>query len=107
MPIRPEDIEIDTFRSSGPGGQKKNVTESAVRVRHLPTGITVTATESRSQHKNKAAALEELEHRLAARRRRPKRRLATKPTRGAKERRLQAKRAQGEKKKQRGNIPDD
>ena len=107
MPIPKEDIEIDTFRASGPGGQKKNVTESAVRVRHLPTGIIVIATESRSQHKNKAAALEELEQRLAARNRRPKRRVGTKPTRGAKERRLESKREHAEKKKRRGPVEED
>ena len=51
------DCDITPFRSSGPGGQKKNKTESSVRVRHLPTGVTRIATESRSQTRNRALAL--------------------------------------------------
>ncbi|QVL31923.1 peptide chain release factor-like protein [Telmatocola sphagniphila] len=49
--------EIDTYRASGPGGQKRNKTSSAVRLRHLPSGLIVIAEESRSQHENKAKAL--------------------------------------------------
>lgn len=49
--------EVDTYRASGPGGQKRNKTSSAVRLRHLPTGLIVIAEESRSQHENKAKAL--------------------------------------------------
>ena len=52
--------EVDTYRASGPGGQKRNKTSSAVRLRHLPTGLLVIAEESRSQHENKAAALRRL-----------------------------------------------
>lgn len=48
---------VDTYRASGPGGQKRNKTSSAVRLRHLPSGILVIAEESRSQHENKAKAL--------------------------------------------------
>src|SRR5437899_5897458 len=49
--------EVDTYRASGPGGQKRNKTSSAVRLRHLPTGLIVIAEESRSQHENRARAL--------------------------------------------------
>lgn len=56
---------VDTYRASGPGGQKRNKTESAVRLRHLPTGLAATAVESRSQHENKARALRRLRDRIA------------------------------------------
>src|SRR5436853_7255137 len=49
--------EVDTYRASGPGGQKRNKTSSAVRIRHEPSGLIVIAEESRSQHENKARAL--------------------------------------------------
>ena len=49
---------VESYTSSGPGGQKKNKTESSVRVRHLPTGVTRIATESRSQTRNRELALE-------------------------------------------------
>ncbi len=52
--------EVDTYRASGPGGQKRNKTSSAVRLRHPPTGLIVIAEESRSQHENKAKALQRL-----------------------------------------------
>ena len=106
MPFRDDEIDISFYKSRGPGGQKKNVTESAVRVRHIPTGIVVTATESRSQHRNKAAALEELERRLTARRRRRKRRVATKPSAAARRRRVEKKR-QHTRKKQLRRAPGD
>ena len=56
--------EVDTYRASGPGGQKRNKTSSAVRLRHLPSGLLVIAEESRSQHENKARALRRLRERL-------------------------------------------
>ena len=52
--------DVDTYRASGPGGQKRNKTSSAVRLRHRPTGLIVIAEESRSQHENKAKALDRL-----------------------------------------------
>jgi hypothetical protein len=56
--------DVDTYRASGPGGQKRNKTSSAVRLRHRPTGLIVIAEESRSQHENKARALKRLWHAL-------------------------------------------
>src|SRR3974390_1671344 len=59
-----EQCEVDTYRASGPGGQKRNKTSSAVRLRHPPSGLIVIAEESRSQHENRARALKRLRHAL-------------------------------------------
>lgn len=96
--LREGDVEISFFKSTGPGGQHKNKRETAVRVRHLPTGLTAVAAEERSQARNREVALERLAEKLERLLRKPKRRVATRPSRASKERRLKAKKLRGERK---------
>ena len=113
MPLPPDlkrlarDCEITPYKSSGPGGQKKNKTESSVRVRHLPTGITRIATESRSQAQNRERALARVFAELKRRARPRKLRRPTRPTSAAVERRLAEKRHAGAKKRERTGAADE
>lgn len=95
------ECEETFFTAGGPGGQHRNKTESGVRLLHAPTGLSVTATERRSQARNRSAALERLRLRLEALGRHPKPRHATRPTRASRERRLGEKRHRAERKRQR------
>lgn len=95
------DCDVETYRASGPGGQHRNKTESAVRMTHRPTGITRVATEHRSQLRNRELAIERIWRALEARRRKPKPRLATKPTKSSQIRRLDVKRETALKKSKR------
>ena len=92
------ECDVETYRASGPGGQHRNKTESAVRMTHRPTGIKRVATEHRSQLRNRELALERIWRALEARKRKPKPRVATKPGVAAKEKRLEGKRRQATKK---------
>lgn len=95
LPKSDEDLlrqcEVDTFRSSGPGGQHVNKTESAVRLKHLPSGLVVTSREERSQHRNKAICLRKLRERVEKLNHRPAKRVPTRLSRSARNRTLEAK----------------
>jgi len=112
MPLPPHlerlvrDCDIVAYRSSGPGGQKKNKTESSVRVTHHPTGIVRIATESRSQIVNKETALERVWDEIQRRAKKKKPRRATRPTKSAVEKRLTAKRIRSVRKRERRDGDD-
>ena len=92
---------VETFRSGGPGGQHQNTTESGVRLVHLPSGVRVEARDERSQHRNRALALERLRERLERRNRRRTPRVPTRVPPAEKRRRLETKRKRGEVKRRR------
>lgn len=85
------ECEIDTFRSSGPGGQHVNKTESAVRLRHLPSGLMVTSQQERSQHRNKALCLQKLRKKIEKLNYRPVKRVPTRIPASVKNRALEEK----------------
>ena len=102
------DCEVSVFRATGPGGQGVNTTDSAVRMRHVPTGVTVVSRASRSQHQNRLACLEKLGAVFEQRAKPPKKRVKTKVPRAQKERRLKAKHLNARKKGLRSPArPDD
>jgi protein subunit release factor B len=95
LPESDEDLlrecEVDTFRSSGPGGQHVNKTESAVRLTHLPSGVVVTSQQERSQHRNKALCLEKLRAKVAKLNYRAPKRVPTRVPASVKNRTLEEK----------------
>jgi protein subunit release factor A len=101
------EIEVDTFRSSGAGGQHVNRTESAVRFVHPPSGVVLVVSDTRSQIRNREIALERLIERLRQLNYRPKPRKRTRPSRAAKQKRLEGKRRTGARKRLRGRAGHD
>jgi protein subunit release factor B len=85
------ECEVDTFRSSGPGGQHVNKTETAVRLTHMPTGIVVTSQQERSQHRNKQLCLKKLREKIEKLNYRPAKRVPTHVPTSVKNRALEEK----------------
>ena len=95
------ECKVETFRSSGKGGQHANKTESAVRLTHTKSGIQVMCQDERSQYLNKIKCIKELRLRIEKNNYIPPKRIRTKPSRGSIERRLLTKKYKSEKKKNR------
>ena len=93
-----QQVTIETYRSRGPGGQRKNKTETAVRLKHLPSGITVTATEHRYQAQNLKLAFERLRERLQKLNQPKRRRIPTSVPLGVMERKKEEKKIHSFKK---------
>lgn len=104
----PEEIaracEVQVFRASGPGGQGVNTTDSAVRMRHVPTGITVVSREQRSQLQNRERCVEKILEICRRRARPPRPRKKTRVPASQKRKRLDAKRARGQVKQLRRRV---
>ncbi len=107
MKIDQRTIKIHFFKSSGPGGQHKNKRLSAVKVTHVPTGISAVATERRSQFQNKAIAIERLALKIARHNKKQKKRIPIKMSSVVRERILQKKKRRSEKKRLRQKVSED
>lgn len=101
-----KEVECTFYRAGGPGGQHRNKTETAVRLVHRASGITVTATERRSQLQNRELAWDRLIAALKKKNYRPRKRKATRPTKASVKRRLQGKKRRSDVKKGRGRVDD-
>ena len=98
---------IDVFRASGPGGQHVNKTQSALRLTHPPSGVVVISQDSPSQYRNRESAFARLIDRLERLNVVPKKRIATRPGKAARERRIEAKRQIAGKKAARRRVRGD
>lgn len=101
------DCDMEFFVAGGPGGQHRNKVETGVRLTHRPTGVTVTATERRSQSANRDAAYERMAEKLEKMQRTRKPRKATKPSAESKRKRVEEKRKQSERKRSRSKKLDE
>ena len=99
LEILKRQVVVETYRSSGPGGQRKNKVETAVRLKHLPSGITVIATEHRSQAENRKLAFERLRERLIKLNQPKRRRIPTSVSLKAIEKRIEEKKVHSKKKR--------
>jgi len=97
-------IKVYFYRSRGPGGQRKNRKETAVKIIHIPTGIIVRATEHRFQHQNKQLALQRLDEKLTKLQQVKKKRIPTKKPRYVREAERKKKKMLGDKKRTRRKI---
>lgn len=107
MTMNPKDIKIEYFKSSGPGGQHKNKKLTAVRVRHLATGITTVATEQRSQVQNREVALHRLQEKILKLTKKKKKRIPIKMPIAIKEKILEVKRRRSRIKQLRRKVTED
>ena len=105
--ILKNEVEITFYKSRGPGGQRKNKRETAVRIYHPNSGITVIATEYRSQARNRELAFERLQKKLKFLNQKKKPRIPTKMPRAVRERILKEKKLQSEKKRIRKKVKKD
>jgi protein subunit release factor B len=101
------ECEVDTFRSSGPGGQHVNKTESAVRLRHQPSGVVVSSQQERSQHRNRAICLKKLREKIERLNYRAPKRVPTRVPRSVKVRTLENKARRAQIKKLRSRPTGD
>jgi protein subunit release factor A len=98
MKLLKKDIRIDFYSGTGKGGQNRNRHYNCVRIKHMPTGIIVTASEERSQSQNLEAAMERMGEKLSALVRKKKKRVATKMPKAARDKILRSKKRKSEKK---------
>lgn len=101
------ECHVTAFRATGSGGQHVNVTNSAVRLMHLPTGITVTSQEQRSQYLNKRMCITKLRNKVSQLNYRKPKRIATKTPRSVKNKNLEKKKKDSKKKLRRRRTPEE